>query len=509
MADQEGGYTLDDGKPNQISVGLIETISSRIISYMLDPTKVGDGAFCVGEHDPDYLPLVGLRTRRFGEEYPYPAIQGYRSGNEVEVVCYMMDETKDLPPPARVISYMKELTDCGTIGTAYYSLYTDGGFALRKFGIDTAGGAVEFFDWEAPHDLIGIRTNETGLSYIEYGNGTGAVETGGNTGYYDDPVSGLRIYYAYSINNLTLTINHRIENRSGATRTGVKISRVIDPDQGRATDNGNVTDNFVGGFGFTESQLIYAVSPYNGLVWVMFSDNKDYSYDNDTFATVHTSFAEDNDWGGGTTYEYDPDKIINRSNGHSAAIASENDAAMCMAWELGAIADNDDFEINYQFTLEQSVSCAIAAIPKFTFTFTLTWGENPRDLDLWFNGWSSANTEFEIGYSNLQAPNNFAELFFDDTTSYGPEDIRCNALIPGKTYFLYVNLYAGSGSLATSGASIVVKKDGIPVGTFTPPSAPSGGERYWNVLYIDGTTGDISDVKTITNDPAYPPGNNP
>jgi|GEM_PF-3170328 len=106
MADQDFSVLLDDGKPNQISVGLVETPSHRMISYLLDPTKIGDALFCINEQDPDYLPLVGLRTRRLGEVYPYPAIQGYRAGNEVDVVCYMQAEGKELPSPVRVIAYM-------------------------------------------------------------------------------------------------------------------------------------------------------------------------------------------------------------------------------------------------------------------------------------------------------------------------------------------------------------------------------------------------------------------
>lgn len=107
MADQDFSELLDDGKPNQISVGLVETTSRRMISYLIDPNKIGNALACLNEQDPDYLPLVGLRTRRLGEQYPYPAIQGYRAGNEVEVRCYMLAKNKPLPPPARVIAYMQ------------------------------------------------------------------------------------------------------------------------------------------------------------------------------------------------------------------------------------------------------------------------------------------------------------------------------------------------------------------------------------------------------------------
>lgn len=105
MADQESLVQSLD-KPNQISVGLVETPENRIISYLLDPAKLTEFV-CANEPDPDYLPLVGLRTRRLGEQYPYPFIQGYRSGNEVTVVCYLLKQGQPLPPPARVIAYLQ------------------------------------------------------------------------------------------------------------------------------------------------------------------------------------------------------------------------------------------------------------------------------------------------------------------------------------------------------------------------------------------------------------------
>lgn len=107
MADQEASIITSVDAENQVSVGLITSPNANIFSYLLNPLKVTDAISCANELNPDYLPLVGIRTRRFGELYPYEALQGYRSGNEVTVVAYMQAEQKDIPPPVRVIAYMR------------------------------------------------------------------------------------------------------------------------------------------------------------------------------------------------------------------------------------------------------------------------------------------------------------------------------------------------------------------------------------------------------------------
>ncbi|MEN8197913.1 MAG: hypothetical protein ABFS30_15595, partial [Pseudomonadota bacterium] len=107
MPDQVFSLIQDEGKPNQISTGLIVTPAKRVISYLLQPGKVEGDVTCANEPDPDYLPLVGVRTRRVGEQYPYKGIQGFRSGNAVEVRAYMQKEGQPLPPPVRVQVYLQ------------------------------------------------------------------------------------------------------------------------------------------------------------------------------------------------------------------------------------------------------------------------------------------------------------------------------------------------------------------------------------------------------------------
>ena len=137
MADQEAVTQLTDDKPNQVSIGLIQTPEHKMVTYLLETgnPEIDAAALCSAEPDPDYLPLVGLRTRRLGEEYPYPAIQGFRSGQEVTVVVYMQKETaRPLPPPARVIVYMQSFQDVSGVNS---SIIIENG--LLKVGISGIG----------------------------------------------------------------------------------------------------------------------------------------------------------------------------------------------------------------------------------------------------------------------------------------------------------------------------------------------------------------------------------
>ena len=61
----------------------------------------------IGLFDDD-LPPVALRVRREGESYPYPDLQGFRSGETVEVVSRLQPDGFDpLPRPVRVECYLR------------------------------------------------------------------------------------------------------------------------------------------------------------------------------------------------------------------------------------------------------------------------------------------------------------------------------------------------------------------------------------------------------------------
>jgi hypothetical protein len=140
----------------------------------------------------------------------------------------------------------------------------------------------------------------------------------------------------------------------------------------------------------------------------------------------------------------------------------------------------------------------------FWAQFTLSWGENPRDLDshLWTPPIDSAayHVYFVDHGDSASAP--YAYLDVDDVSSYGPEHVTIYQGFPG-TYTYAVYHWSGTGTLATSGASVSLLKPNGSVETFNVPTDTTGvGENWWwNVCTIDGTTGEITRINTLAADP--------
>ncbi len=146
----------------------------------------------------------------------------------------------------------------------------------------------------------------------------------------------------------------------------------------------------------------------------------------------------------------------------------------------------------------------VTLLRDFWAQFTLSWGENPRDLDshLWTPSIiSSAYHVYFVDHGNsTSAP--FADLDVDDQYSYGPEHITIYQSFPG-TYTYSVYHWAGTGTLATSGASVSLLKPNGSVETFNVPTDTTGvgSNWWWNVCTIDGTTGEITPINTLTANP--------
>lgn len=134
------------------------------------------------------------------------------------------------------------------------------------------------------------------------------------------------------------------------------------------------------------------------------------------------------------------------------------------------------------------------------FRIVLTWGENPNDLDSHVEGTLSNGESFHVYYSHqshFDGDIEVCNLDVDDTTSYGPETItlRPTTVYP---YYYYIHHYAGTGSIATSGAKIQVYQGNNLVATFNAP-IDQGNEIYWNVFAI--VNGEIVVNNTITDTP--------
>ena len=132
------------------------------------------------------------------------------------------------------------------------------------------------------------------------------------------------------------------------------------------------------------------------------------------------------------------------------------------------------------------------------YRIVLTWGENPRDLDSHMVGTLSSGESFHVYFghkSQMDGDTEVCNLDIDDVTSYGPETITLNATT-NQPYYYYVYRYAGSGTVATSGAQVKVYRGSELVYTFYVPTDLGNGD-YWNVFAI--VDGELQVRNTITS----------
>jgi len=140
---------------------------------------------------------------------------------------------------------------------------------------------------------------------------------------------------------------------------------------------------------------------------------------------------------------------------------------------------------------------------EFQRRITLTWGENPRDIDshLWTP--SISGYTYHVYFASKGSENSppYAELDVDDVTSYGPENITIKRLFPG-TYYYSVYHYAGSGTITTSGANVkVLGSEAEVLYSLNVPTGSAGSNWWWNVLSINGSTGAITIINEISSSP--------
>lgn len=151
------------------------------------------------------------------------------------------------------------------------------------------------------------------------------------------------------------------------------------------------------------------------------------------------------------------------------------------------------------------ISDVTVSIGDFWAQFTLTWGEDPMDLDshLWTPPIN--DTSYHICFyrrgDTLSAP--YADLDVDDVSSWGPEHITIHQAFSGE-YTYAVHHWYGESNIPNSGAQINLVKPDRTVEVFTPPDTTAQAYWYWHVCTINGTTGSVTPIGIISPDPPYP-----
>lgn len=137
----------------------------------------------------------------------------------------------------------------------------------------------------------------------------------------------------------------------------------------------------------------------------------------------------------------------------------------------------------------------------------LTWGESPRDLDSHLTGPDASGAEFHVYYGNRNPAGADANLDVDDVTSYGPETVTITDLHPGTYEYHVLDYSNGAGSnpdgnanptstaLGLSGGRVEVYSGTARLGGF---EVPHGFGTNWHVFNIDGATGQITGVNSLS-----------
>jgi hypothetical protein len=127
----------------------------------------------------------------------------------------------------------------------------------------------------------------------------------------------------------------------------------------------------------------------------------------------------------------------------------------------------------------------------------LTWANTPQDLDatLYLPG-GGGRTKVDA-YTRTAGG---VTLDNDDRDGAGPETITISQPSPG-VYTYVVHQYSNDGTLTASGARVRILRGDAEVQAFT---VPSGAGRWWTVFTLDGTSGTVTPVNTVSSQPPVP-----
>lgn len=141
----------------------------------------------------------------------------------------------------------------------------------------------------------------------------------------------------------------------------------------------------------------------------------------------------------------------------------------------------------------------LALSPSGVITAVLTWGIDPRDLDIHASGPDGSGGRFHCYFAD-QNPVPHASLDVDDVSSEGPETITINlgggssSFVAGQ-YEFWVHHFAGTGDFTTSGARVVLTGQTAQVGEWFAADASGTVDRIWRVVGFDlDAAGVISNV---------------
>ncbi|MDX2368309.1 MAG: hypothetical protein QNK36_07900, partial [Colwellia sp.] len=119
------------------------------------------------------------------------------------------------------------------------------------------------------------------------------------------------------------------------------------------------------------------------------------------------------------------------------------------------------------------------SVKDFSVSVTLTWGENPADLDTHLVG-----PDYHIYYVDKGSLSGFpfAALDVDDTSSYGPEVLTMLKPTTNGDYVYSVYHFAGTSNITESPTKVELNFNGNTF-LFSPPEG-QGVNKTWNVFKV-------------------------
>ena len=151
----------------------------------------------------------------------------------------------------------------------------------------------------------------------------------------------------------------------------------------------------------------------------------------------------------------------------------------------------------------------VAFLPEGQTRIVLTWGANPSDLDSHLTGPIPASSQrFEVFFGDTGSATSspFAALDVDDTDGFGPETTTIYQQFSGVYRFFVHDFTSATAeppipnptALSNSGAQVRVYQGNTLVTTFDVPTGKVG--LVWTVFELDGSTGNITPINTISPD---------
>jgi len=254
-------------------------------------------------------------------------------------------------------------------------------------------------------------------------------------------------------------------------------------EEGLLTRNGNVYESEVTSFGTWNADVLYESAYITGKLM-----NKE-TNQSITCGRIVIKSPQNTGW--------ESEERCTNDDGTFKLAAMPNTQAVLYGTKNGAVSEIYTIDTP---AANKTLDMGIIYVKNPKIRITLTWGENPRDLDshLTFDG---ENGREMVYYSNKSSSFDSVQLDTDDTSSYGPE-ITTIATVRNGTYRYSVHHYSGDGNITASQAilNMVVDQEGdgnTQIHRLEPAAGAIGNNDVWLAWDIKVENGNITNINPL------------